>query len=344
MDLKRVAALFIILISIVFILIIGKNIFIPLILAILIWFLIKEIRQIGYKIPFIGAKIPKWLLNIISVIVLFVFLGFMVDVLVANIQDLKVNLPLYEKNLNAFNEQFSRKYHIDLQQYISDKAGNLNLTDHISSLLASFSELFGSTFMIALYLIFILLEESIFNKKILTLSKNQAHRLELENTLNKIGNSISRYIALKTFVSILTGTFSYIVLLIIGVDSALFWAFLIFVLNFIPTIGSLIGTIFPALMALLQFGSINDAILVLVCVGTIQVIIGNIVEPKIMGNSLNVSALVVILALSLWGAIWGITGMVLSVPITVILVILFEQFDSTRKVAILLSEKGDLNP
>ena len=96
-------------------------------------------------------------------------------------------------------------------------------------------------------------------------------------------------------------------------------------------------------MALLQFADINTALLVLAAVGAVQVIVGNIIEPKIMGNSLNVSSLVVLLALSFWGAIWGITGMVLSVPITVILVILFGQFPSTRNIAIFLSDKGKLS-
>ena len=95
-------------------------------------------------------------------------------------------------------------------------------------------------------------------------------------------------------------------------------------------------------MALLQSGELNLALMVIAAVGAIQLIVGNIIEPKVMGNSLNVSSLVVILALSFWGAIWGITGMVLSVPITVIMVILFGQFETTRKIAILLSDRGKL--
>jgi predicted PurR-regulated permease PerM len=77
-------------------------------------------------------------------------------------------------------------------------------------------------------------------------------------------------------------------------------------------------------------------------IGTIEMIIGNFLEPKVMGNSLNVSSFIVILALSIWGAIWGITGMVLSVPITVIIIIIFGEFEGTKNIAILLSEKGKL--
>ena len=133
------------------------------------------------------------------------------------------------------------------------------------------------------------------------------------------------------------------ILLFIGVDAPVFWAFLIFVLNFIPTIGSLIATLFPAIFALLQFGEFTPGILVLAIVGTIQLIVGNFIEPRVMGNSLNISPLVVFLTLAIWGVIWGITGMLLSVPITVILIIVMSEFPSTQPLAILLSQKGSIN-
>ena len=108
---------------------------------------------------------------------------------------------------------------------------------------------------------------------------------------------------------------------------------------FIPNIGSLAATLFPTFYCLLQFGGYEEALIVLVLVGSIQGLVGNFIEPKIMGNSMNISALVTILSLTLWGAIWGITGMILSVPITMIMILVFSQFDSTRGIAILLSEK-----
>jgi predicted PurR-regulated permease PerM len=170
------------------------------------------------------------------------------------------------------------------------------------------------------------------------------NRLEHVNTLiDKIDTSIGSYIALKTVVSLLTGVLSFFALLFIGVDAPVFWAFLIFLLNFIPTIGSLIATTFPTIFALLQFGELTPAVLVLCIVGAIQLIVGNLIEPKLMGNTLNISPLVVFLALAVGGVIWGITGMLLSVPITVVLIIIMSEFPETRSIAILLSQKGKLN-
>ena len=132
-------------------------------------------------------------------------------------------------------------------------------------------------------------------------------------------------------------------MLFIGIDAPLFWAFLIFVLNFIPTIGSLIATTFPTIFAILQFGEFTPGFLVLAIIGSIQLVVGNFIEPKLMGNTLNISPLVVFLTLAIWGVMWGVIGMLLSVPITVILIIIMSEFPGTKPIAILLSQRGKLN-
>jgi len=136
---------------------------------------------------------------------------------------------------------------------------------------------------------------------------------------------------------------SYIILIFLGVDYSEFWAFLIFLLNYIPTVGSLIATIFPALLALIQFESFTYFLIVFVSIALIQFIIGNIIEPRLMGRSLNLSALVVLFSLALWGSIWGVVGMFLCVPITVILMIIFSNFEKTRPIAVLLSSNGKID-
>ena len=102
------------------------------------------------------------------------------------------------------------------------------------------------------------------------------------------------------------------------------------------------GTLLPALFSLVQFGEFVPFLIILFGVGTVATLVGSLVEPRLMGNTLNISRLVAILSLALWGSLWGITGMLLSVPITVALIIILAQFKSTRPVAILLSEKGSV--
>jgi AI-2 transport protein TqsA len=340
MNISKIAFGLIIGIAIITILVIGKDFIIPMILALIIWFLIKEIRNAATKIPIVGKKFPKWLLSILATFILFSISGIVINILIDNINNLSENIIAYEQNLNKLNNQLSAQYTVDFMEMWANYVGELDFATLLTELLTSLTELFGNAFMIGLYVLFLFFEESAFSPKLKALYPNVEKYTDVSKTLDKINQSIGKYLTLKTAVSIITGTASYVALAIIGVDTPLFWAFLIFILNFIPTIGSLIATLFPATIALLQFGDMTHFFVVLGIIGVIQIIVGNIIEPKMMGNSLNVSSLVVILALSFWGMIWGVTGMVLSVPITVIIIILFAQFEVTKPIAILFSEKG----
>jgi predicted PurR-regulated permease PerM len=112
--------------------------------------------------------------------------------------------------------------------------------------------------------------------------------------------------------------------------------------NFIPSIGPVLATVFPSLFCLIQFGEFVPFLMVFFGVGTVGVLISSLVEPRLMGNTLNISPLVTILALAIWGSIWGILGALLSVPITVAMIIILAQFPQTKNLAILLSEKGKI--
>ena len=342
MKLVNTASIIVITLASIFLLIIGKSIILPLILAIFVWFFIREIRKMAKRIPFIGKRLPQWVLNFLALIILYLFLGGIMYLLVNNMNEIMNNLSTYEANLNVFKLDLNTLFNIDIEVLMGNFVGEIEFSSLIGNLITGLTEILGNTFMIALYLLFILIEETLFKSKILSIFTSSEKQQEVTHILQRIGDSVSRYIALKTFIGLLVGSLSFIALLIIGVDSALFWSFLIFILSYIPTIGSLFAPFFTALMALLQFGDLNMALLVLLVIGTIEMIIGNFLEPKVMGNSLNVSSFIVILALSIWGAIWGITGMVLSVPITVIMIIIFGEFEGTKNIAILLSEKGKL--
>ena len=147
---------------------------------------------------------------------------------------------------------------------------------------------------------------------------------------------------MKTLVSISTGLMSYFALIIIGVDFPVLWAFIIFLFNYIPYIGSLVATLLPAVFAIFQFNNGWYFVYVFLAIEAIQMLNGNYIEPRIMGKSLNLSPLVVVLSLTIWGAIWGVLGMILSVPIMSVLTIIMAQFPSTKNIAIFLSETGNI--
>ena len=151
----------------------------------------------------------------------------------------------------------------------------------------------------------------------------------------EIFQNINKYIAIKTWISLGTGLLVYILLLIIGVDYAILWAVLAFVLNFIPTIGSIIALIPPALLTIVQLG-FGEAGIVLVGYLIINTIMGNILEPRFMGKGLGLSTLVVFLSLIFWGWILGPIGMLLSVPLTITIKIALDSSDETRWLSVML--------
>ncbi len=343
MNLSKGANLSIILFFIGIVLIYGQDFLIPFVLAVFIWFIIREIKKVLRRSKHFRLFLPNWLENLIASLFFFGVIVFFVQVLTSNIEALSSNLDLYQANISNIADKINQLLNIDIVKQLNEMSGGLQFADILGNVFNVVSSLLGNIFIILIYVLFLFLEEFGFQDKIKAVLANSSEKGRVFSILDKVDVSIGRYLALKTLVSLLTGVLSFVVLKIIGVDGAAFWAFLIFIMNFIPTIGSLIATIFPTVFALLQFGEFAPAIWVLVIVSGIQFLVGNVIEPKLMGDSMNLSSLVVILALSLWGALWGVTGMVLSVPITVVMLIVFSEIPSTRPIAMLLSEKGQID-
>lgn len=342
MNLKNAAYFFIIAIAIVVILIFGQSLIIPFVFALLLWFTVREIRSYLDKVDFIKKRFPTWSKNLLTSLLILTVLGFASKIISSSINSLAKSYKKYEANVDSLISEANAALNMDLMDTIKGHAGDFDFGIILGSIFNSITDILSSTFMIIIYALFIFLEESYFRPKLMSVFDQGDQFGKVSSIIESIEESVAKYLGLKTLVSLITGVLSYIVLTIIGIDSPVFWAFLIFLLNYIPTIGSLIGTLFPAIFCLLQFGDFMPGIWVLVFVGAVQVLVGNVLEPKLMGNSMNLSALVTIIALSFWGAVWGVTGMILSIPITVIMVIIFSQFPNTRSVAIMLSEKGKI--
>lgn len=340
---KNTAYFCIVAISIVTALIYGKSLLIPFIFALLLWFLSRKLRLTFNRIKFVNNFFPSWMKNTVSSLVILFLLVVISKILTSNINTLASASQNYDTNIGSIIESLSLYLSVDLVETLKIQLGNINFGNILSLIFNSLTELFGNLFMIIIYVLFIFLEEVNFHKKLLLAFSTKNKQDKISTVIDEIEASVTNYLGLKTLVSLSTGFLSYLVLLFIGIDAPIFWAFLITLLNYIPTIGSLIATVFPATYCLLQFGELYPFVLVLILVGLIQIIIGNILEPRLMGNSLNISSLATLITLSIWGSIWGITGMFLSVPISVILIIILSQFPSTRPVAIMLSDKGEIN-
>lgn len=320
----------------------GKSFLIPLIFAFIFWVLIRSLKETINKIPVIDRYVPNWIKNIILTIIIFALLYFIGSIISSNITRMIGRYGVYQSNFSSLILKINQTFDIDMQVFLKNTNASMLLNNLVQPIVTVLTSMLGNIFMVLIYMLFLFLEESNFDSKFKLIFKSEENYHNISGVLRELEYSISDYLGVKTLVSFITGALSAIALSIIGVDAPVFWGLIIFLLNYIPTIGSLVGTLFPVAFCLLQFPELTPAILTLIIVGAIQVVVGNYLEPKLVGSSMNLSALVTILALSLWGSIWGITGMILSVPITVIMVIIFSKFEQTKDIAIMLSDKGKL--
>ena len=340
MKVQQTAAWMFIMAFAVTVLVIGQSIIVPFIFALLIWFIVKKFRDLIDKVEFIKKYIPRWVKTILGSLLIFGTLLFTASVLIENIENLAISYSDYASNVAIVAERINELFNIDVQEEITHFVQGFEFSKYLQSLMNSISDIISNTFMIVLFATFIFADEALFQSKLKLMYPDKESFIKYRKVVSKIDKSISRYIGLKSIISISTAILCYFIFLGLGILSPIFWAFMVFLLNFIPSVGSIISTLLPALFVLLQFGDFLPFLVLLFGAGGVNVLIGNFIEPKLMGDTLNISPVVTILSLMIWGSIWGVIGMLLSVPITVVVIIILSQFPSTRAAAILLSARG----
>lgn len=329
-----------------FIVQVGSAVLIPLVIAVFLAFLIVTLKNIVERIPVIGARLPAWVGFLIAFAAIGAGFVIFAEIVTANIEAVIAKAPEYQKRLTALSGQIIARLQEWGAPIPEEYAPGLIVSDAVLPLLRELAAparaIAANTVTIFLYTGFLLVERGAFTKKIALMSGNAADRAHVDKLLTDIAGLMRQYISVKTFTSVLTGLLSYPVMLAIGIDFAGFWTILIIVLNFIPIIGSIVGVLFPVMLTALQFGDITKFLIAAVALTSVQQLVGSIIEPRIMGKSMNLSPLVILLSLSVWGSIWGVAGMLLSVPIMAIVTIALSQFQTTRPFAILLSQDGNI--
>lgn len=188
--------------------------------------------------------------------------------------------------------------------------------------------------LVMIYMVFIFAEQAVFRRKILAIAGDR--RDEAANVLDTIGRGIQRYLGVKTVVSLLTGSLCYLALVWLEIPYALLFGFVTFLLNYIPTFGSIIAGIFPTITAVAFEASWAKALIVIVVYLSVNLTLGSFIEPRILGRELNLSPLVVVISVVVWSGLWGVVGGFLAVPLTAGMQICLASNETTRPVAIML--------
>jgi AI-2 transport protein TqsA len=223
---------------------------------------------------------------------------------------------------------------------IDEMLQRLNLVQFLGAAARTFQDLAAQLFLVLIYLGFLLVSRVGFKRKAERLFDTEDDMKHATAVFIRIRDGVERYLWIQTVTGLMIAGASWLVMMLIGMESAFFWAFLIFVASYIPIIGGFVGIALPPVFALVQFDEWWRAAVLLVVLQVVQFVVGNVVQPRMQGQSLNLDPVVVLLALALWGALWGVPGMFLSTPLTVVMMIILAQFRSSRWLAILLSGNG----
>jgi predicted PurR-regulated permease PerM len=261
-----------------------------------------------------------------------------VNLLLSDKDRLLAVAPKYEATLLTLLTKFAALLHIETEASWTairrDLLATVNVQAIFTTMLSSVSSLVAAIIVVLLYATFFLLEHRKFRRKLVNFASGSTQIVEV---IDEINSKIGVYLALKALLGAILGIVSWICMRVVGLEFAELWAVLIALLNFIPYAGSMISVAVPTLLAALQFGQWSEAIALLVSLALANFVVGHLLDPWLMGGSLNLSPAVILISLAVWSSIWGIAGAFLAVPVTVGLIIAFSAFASTRRFAILLT-------
>ena len=321
----------------------GRFFLIPLAIAILIFSLTSAVIDFFARQRIGSFHIPHWLATIVAMLTIAATLLALFGVTTTQIDNAMAVAPGYADRIQEAVAALFVWLGDDVAQSVLVAFQDIDFGAYIRTMAGQAGNLLVATILVILYVGFLFAERSWFEAKLARLFPEPGRMARVDGIVASISYSIHHYILVKTGVSAVTGVAIYVLLVLLGLDFAETLALLSFVLNFIPNIGSIIATLLPTLVALAQFDSWVMVLVVLGSVGAVQFTIGNVIDPMMMGRALHLSSFAIILSLTFWGAIWGIVGMFLAVPIMVIVMIVCSHVPALRPIAILLSRDGRIN-
>ncbi|MEM9223238.1 MAG: AI-2E family transporter [Pseudomonadota bacterium] len=255
---------------------------------------------------------------------------------------LRANVDVYAANLNFLLSEVQSRTGSEQEITVIGLVRQMDLRAMALGFAAS-TAAFGSVFfVVVLYVVFIFSEARVFKSKLSALANSPADEAHLHSIARDIKRGIDDVLGVQVLVGILQAVPTFIVLTLVGVDAAVLWAVLVFFFSFIPTIGTAFGIAVPSLMTLLQFMTLQPFLIVLILTGAVQLYGTNILLPRLMSRSLNVSSLAVLFAVFAGGALWGIIGAIIAVPVLTIALIVCAKIKRLRPVAVLISADGSL--
>ncbi|MEM1429300.1 MAG: AI-2E family transporter [Pseudomonadota bacterium] len=331
-------------IGIGWILAVGQSVILPIVTAIILVYLLGMAVTQLRRLPLFRA-LPSVVLNILALVVFGAVVYALSVVISSTVRDMIDRAPGYQDNINTMLAQVEGMLGLPansiLDEIVAATAGVLDVREFLLAILGGATSIGASAFMVVLYTAFLFAEKGKFTSKIFAAFPDSDQARLVEATVADINRRIGEYLGIKTLVNIILATACWAVMVVLGTDFALFWAIAIGLANYIPYVGSWIGVVFPVALSAAQTGSLWQTFVLAALLTTAQILVGNYLEPRMIGRQLNLSPFVVIVALAVWSSLWGIAGAVLAVPMTSMLVIILSQYPATRPFTVMIADRID---
>ena len=314
--------------------------------ALLVYVVLGMTRQMA-RIPRLGPRLPAALRYVVSAAVILAAVWGLTLLVLASIAEITDHAARYDRATLGAIQRAAAWLGIEteptwpqLRQLLFERVGVTRLLGSTAGVMLG---LVGILAVVVLYAIFMLIEKRAFGRKIDRLYADPSRAKRLRTVIQAINDRVGNYLALKTLLSVGLGVVTWAAMAWMGLGFAGLSGLLAGLLNYIPYVGSVLGVAVPALLALLS-GADNVSLFWL-CLGlsVVQLLNGNLLDPYLMGNSLNLSPLIILFSLAVWSKLWGIPGALLAVPFAAVMLIVLQEFEGTRPLAVLLSRDGQLD-
>jgi len=310
----------------------------PLLLAMFLAVMVDAFsRVLRRRMP----RVPNGIAILLAITISGAGLALCAVVVAANAAGFLASLTKAEPKINLMISQVAHLLRVRGPGTVDHMLKHLDPVQYLGSV-ANVLEAFASNAVFVLiYLGFLVASRHAFERKAVRLFRLREERQEALQVFMRVRDGVERYLWIQTVTGLIIAATSSVLMLALGLENPVFWGFLIFIVNYVPIVGAVGAILLPALFALAQFDGYTRPLLLLFGLWLITFLIGNILLPRMQGDSLNVDPLILLLALAFWGALWGLTGMFLSTPLTVLAMVILAQFDGSRWIAVLLSADGD---
>jgi len=318
----------------------GRDFLVPLAIALLLFVLIEAIRSRTGRLSFGGWRIPGWLAGLLSAAIVIGGVFGIVTVISSEIEQIAAAAPEFSQRLQQRIADLAPLIGQSSSQQLQAKIDGFDPRELLSSLEAPIAWLLTSGILIFFYTLFLLLENQAFARKLPWVVGSPGRAATVAATFRSAARVVEKYMWITTIVSLVAALLTYAILALTGTEFAAALAVLVFFTAFIPTIGTIFGIVVPAGIALLQFGLTLSFWIVLLGLFVMRMLTDNALQPAMAGKGLNLSPLMVMLALAFWGGMWGLVGAFLSTPLMVVAMIVFAQIPTLRPLAAIMSSDG----